>query len=216
MIRAPPHLSLSSAKMNWTPSWDVMWVALRYMARCRHDMNYIKTQYGCFSYHTDWKRVNMLNTQLWGHNNKRRGEGMCHGEICVVSSLCRSFILILCLRIIKRRLISKHISLYILLGRLRMCWSCKSTWMFLIMSHTWFPVWVHHGLVLCVAVHPVVCFSSQQSSIDGILQWTFHNISRPLPDSQGYYQWPACIIVNKHQLIPIKQSKYTERGLFMK
>ncbi|XP_039672950.1 autoimmune regulator isoform X2 [Perca fluviatilis] len=25
-------------------------------------------------------------------------------------------------------------------------------------------------------------------SIDGILQWAFHNISRPLPDSQGYYQ----------------------------
>ncbi|XP_039672951.1 autoimmune regulator isoform X3 [Perca fluviatilis] len=27
-----------------------------------------------------------------------------------------------------------------------------------------------------------------QGSIDGILQWAFHNISRPLPDSQGYYQ----------------------------
>uniref|UniRef100_A0A3Q3MAT5 Autoimmune regulator n=1 Tax=Mastacembelus armatus TaxID=205130 RepID=A0A3Q3MAT5_9TELE len=26
------------------------------------------------------------------------------------------------------------------------------------------------------------------SSIDGILQWAFHNISRPLPDSQGCYQ----------------------------
>ncbi|XP_041849300.1 autoimmune regulator [Melanotaenia boesemani] len=26
------------------------------------------------------------------------------------------------------------------------------------------------------------------NSIDGILQWAFHNISRPLPDSQGYYQ----------------------------
>ncbi|XP_039672954.1 autoimmune regulator isoform X6 [Perca fluviatilis] len=30
--------------------------------------------------------------------------------------------------------------------------------------------------------------SLQQGSIDGILQWAFHNISRPLPDSQGYYQ----------------------------
>ncbi|KAM7379322.1 hypothetical protein PAMP_004885 [Pampus punctatissimus] len=27
-----------------------------------------------------------------------------------------------------------------------------------------------------------------QGSIDGILQWAFHNISRPLPDSQGCYQ----------------------------
>ncbi|XP_042284140.1 autoimmune regulator [Thunnus maccoyii] len=27
-----------------------------------------------------------------------------------------------------------------------------------------------------------------QASIDGILQWAFHNISRPLPDSQGCYQ----------------------------
>ncbi|XP_026230033.1 autoimmune regulator [Anabas testudineus] len=27
-----------------------------------------------------------------------------------------------------------------------------------------------------------------QNSIDGILQWAFHNISRPLPDSQGCYQ----------------------------
>lgn len=35
-------------------------------------------------------------------------------------------------------------------------------------------------LLLCV---------SQQGSIDGILQWAFHNISRPLPDSQGCYQW---------------------------
>uniref|UniRef100_A0A3Q1IC90 HSR domain-containing protein n=1 Tax=Anabas testudineus TaxID=64144 RepID=A0A3Q1IC90_ANATE len=31
-------------------------------------------------------------------------------------------------------------------------------------------------------------FVSQQNSIDGILQWAFHNISRPLPDSQGCYQ----------------------------
>ncbi|XP_042353071.1 autoimmune regulator [Plectropomus leopardus] len=29
---------------------------------------------------------------------------------------------------------------------------------------------------------------SVQGSIDGILQWAFHNISRPLPDSQGCYQ----------------------------
>ncbi|XP_071376907.1 autoimmune regulator [Centroberyx affinis] len=28
----------------------------------------------------------------------------------------------------------------------------------------------------------------EQGSIDGILQWAFHNISRPLPDCQGYYQ----------------------------
>ncbi|XP_034743362.1 autoimmune regulator [Etheostoma cragini] len=28
----------------------------------------------------------------------------------------------------------------------------------------------------------------QQGSIDSILQWAFHNISRPLPDPQGYYQ----------------------------
>uniref|UniRef100_A0A8C7VBK6 Autoimmune regulator n=1 Tax=Oncorhynchus mykiss TaxID=8022 RepID=A0A8C7VBK6_ONCMY len=28
----------------------------------------------------------------------------------------------------------------------------------------------------------------QQSSIDGILQWAFHNISRPLSDTQGYFQ----------------------------
>ncbi|XP_032387675.1 autoimmune regulator [Etheostoma spectabile] len=27
-----------------------------------------------------------------------------------------------------------------------------------------------------------------QGSIDSILQWAFHNISRPLPDPQGYYQ----------------------------
>ncbi|KAM4727908.1 autoimmune regulator [Anableps anableps] len=27
-----------------------------------------------------------------------------------------------------------------------------------------------------------------QSSIDGLLQWAFHNISRPLPDSQGCYK----------------------------
>ncbi|XP_037837973.1 autoimmune regulator [Kryptolebias marmoratus] len=27
-----------------------------------------------------------------------------------------------------------------------------------------------------------------QGSIDGLLQWAFHNISRPLPDSQGCYQ----------------------------
>eukprot|EP00064_Thunnus_orientalis_P015668 superscaffoldBa00002948_g15723 len=27
-----------------------------------------------------------------------------------------------------------------------------------------------------------------EASIDGILQWAFHNISRPLPDSQGCYQ----------------------------
>ncbi|XP_047445726.1 autoimmune regulator isoform X2 [Mugil cephalus] len=31
-------------------------------------------------------------------------------------------------------------------------------------------------------------FLGCDSSIDGILQWTFHNISRPLPDSLGYYQ----------------------------
>lgn len=28
-----------------------------------------------------------------------------------------------------------------------------------------------------------------QSPIDGILQWAFHNISRPLSESQGYFQW---------------------------
>uniref|UniRef100_A0A4W5PIR6 Autoimmune regulator n=1 Tax=Hucho hucho TaxID=62062 RepID=A0A4W5PIR6_9TELE len=28
----------------------------------------------------------------------------------------------------------------------------------------------------------------QQGSIDGILQWAFHNISRPLSDTQGYFQ----------------------------
>uniref|UniRef100_A0A3B4BYZ5 Autoimmune regulator n=1 Tax=Pygocentrus nattereri TaxID=42514 RepID=A0A3B4BYZ5_PYGNA len=34
-----------------------------------------------------------------------------------------------------------------------------------------------------------VCFVGFfQSSIDGILQWAFHNISRPLSESQGYFQ----------------------------
>uniref|UniRef100_A0A3B4U4G3 Autoimmune regulator n=1 Tax=Seriola dumerili TaxID=41447 RepID=A0A3B4U4G3_SERDU len=48
-------------------------------------------------------------------------------------------------------------------------------------------------LVLCDVIkndikHVFLLFVSQQGSIDGILQWAFHNMSRPLPDSQGCYQ----------------------------
>uniref|UniRef100_A0A3B5KYU7 Autoimmune regulator n=1 Tax=Xiphophorus couchianus TaxID=32473 RepID=A0A3B5KYU7_9TELE len=34
----------------------------------------------------------------------------------------------------------------------------------------------------------LLLFLWQQNSIDGLLQWAFHNISRPFPDSQGCYK----------------------------
>uniref|UniRef100_A0A671WBY6 Autoimmune regulator n=1 Tax=Sparus aurata TaxID=8175 RepID=A0A671WBY6_SPAAU len=37
-------------------------------------------------------------------------------------------------------------------------------------------------------IYTLSCVIMLIGSIDGILQWAFHNISRPLPDSQGCYQ----------------------------
>uniref|UniRef100_A0A3Q3XLQ8 Uncharacterized protein n=1 Tax=Mola mola TaxID=94237 RepID=A0A3Q3XLQ8_MOLML len=59
-----------------------------------------------------------------------------------------------------------------------MCSSCSRPW--------GGSVETEDSLVQQITIHLFLCF--KQGSIDGILQWAFHNISRPLSDSQGCYQ----------------------------
>lgn len=50
-------------------------------------------------------------------------------------------------------------------------------------------------------------FPPQQGSLDGVLQWAFHNISRPLSESHGFYQWQLQI----HNILACLPPKTTNK-----
>uniref|UniRef100_A0A3P9ALR8 Autoimmune regulator n=1 Tax=Esox lucius TaxID=8010 RepID=A0A3P9ALR8_ESOLU len=111
----------------------------------------------------------------------------CAGEVVGVREVCGFCLLAegeltLCLQCLQKYHTHCHFSN----GR-SICTSCTRPW-----GHSADREAESRGsqqvLCVCVCVGVVVMFGQCEGSIDGILQWAFNNIPRPLSDTQGCFQ----------------------------
>ncbi|XP_062284182.1 autoimmune regulator [Scomber scombrus] len=131
-----------------------------------------------------------------GRNQCSGGEPVSVREVCAVCHL-RGGDLTHCLQCLKHY----HVHCNFSKGR-SICWSCSRPWgssaekepesrslqLAPVEQNTQSPEQSSSVTETVLHKDDLDSILGDQGSIDGILQWAFHNISCPLPDSQGCYQ----------------------------